>query len=247
MKRTVILVLILSLIIFVCVACSSDDTTIDETYGETTECDDPTPLKGRNVVYTNNVTTDTHDIELVTDGATKESVYRAAMHILQVVIVELEEYKFNGMGGQFEYAVYIEKIYYDEGCGLEEGDVITIRSNNGILPATALCGEQVTGFNHDASEYDENDIATFSYLDGIPTEVGGRYIIYLQSDVQPHGETTYTERSFSFSYGIFDGIYRGADMVKTRLTLEEIEADIANSLAIYKSSDFVPKENVSSD
>lgn len=238
MKRTLAFLLVLSLALPFAASCTEDgkEPLYEQMYTET-EYEDPTPLKGRNVVYSCVRTEFFGDmISGAPDQRTKESVYLNTTQIAQIIVVELKDYDWNGAGITFRYLAYVDKIYHNERNHLKEGDVITVLSDNGILPAVAACEElYVKGFESDPSKYGENDIVVCSDFDGIPMEVKGRYIVYL-CDRGFEDPEQYWDSSYSYSYGIFDGIYRGADMVKCDLTLEDVEKQIADDLAYYKNS-----------
>lgn len=229
LKRIFVLFLILALVIPFAVACR--DTNEPEESSVPTENEDTPkgPLDGKKVVY--NIGFKDLAANALCDRSTEEAVFELSTQIIKCRIVERTKVVYTEHGTlSFQYLAEVEEIYLDVTENIKKGDFITVSSAEGILTveeaAEIIPDTKFSSF--DESKYNKDDYVVSSLYDGIPIEAGISHIMFLY---YYEDEDVYADCGFSYMYGIYDGIYQGAEAIKLECTLEEIEDQIEKGVS----------------
>lgn len=135
----------------------------------------------------------------------------------------------------FTYEVEVIEVYLDTHDNLEPGDIITVSSSEGLVPAkeaAEIVSEtpraQKLGILQ--GEYNDNDYIRCSAWDAIPIEVGKTYLMYLD-DCYLEREGKYAEsgRTYLFEYAD-NAVYQKRNMEDTGLSFHEILTQVKDHI-----------------
>ena len=170
----------------------------------------------------------------IADTSSLEARIELSTHVVKCKIISItsiiltETHELN-----FTYEVEVEDIFLNSGVQLNTGDIISVSSSEGILPASEAFekfGEDIyvrkTGM-FDRSEYYENEYVISSNYNAIPIEIENEYIIFL-TDAYLESEHVFAESGYSYLYKVKDGYaFSGIKQDKVELESDVLEMIIA--------------------
>lgn len=167
---------------------------------------------------------------------TIESITEISSNVVLCKVIKLNNVSVTQTNQlDFEYEVQIEKVYLNANNLLNDGDIITISSSEGIIKGSEFNklikdSKHANKFGYANIEYKENEYITSSYYDAIPIEVGKTYIMYL-TDRYYETYKVFAESGRMFLYEYTDEVvYSGSEFLKNDLSFEELETQIYNAI-----------------